>query len=140
MVTAALTGAPATMAACAALCANQLGQADSHASHGPATPAVVGHQATHGAAHAHHAVEPTPDEPSPAGSLVSAGRTCCPNCAGTPVVTIAAVRSDAGLWQAAAALALEAPLHAQLPARIAMIQGRLESAPSIGRAPLVLRV
>lgn len=116
IVTGALTGATAALTACAALCAERVDHGAPHAGHSPACA------------------------PSQAEPRVSAARSCCPNCDVTPLVSIAAVRTDAGLWLAAPASALEAPFLAKLPARVAAIQGRVASVQSLARTPLVLRI
>jgi hypothetical protein len=91
--------------------------------------------------HHHHAAEFSEQRaPLPATSHLSAVQTCCPNCDVTPLVSIAAVRTDAGLWLAAPASAPEGLFRAELPARIAVVEGRLTSLQAIARTPPVLRI
>ena len=112
----ALTGAPAALAACAALCAEHVDHDAPRAGHGPGCSAPA------------------------AESRVSARRACCPVCDMTPLVSVAALRADGGVWLAVALVAIDAPFHAPKSVTLAQPTGPPDAVPSAGQIAPVLRI
>ena len=116
VLTAALTGAPAALAACAALCAVHVDRGAPGGGHG-ATCATVQVEAQ-----------------------LTAAASCCPNCGMAPPISVAAQRADGCVWLAVALSAIDTPSHVSKSVKVAPQTGPPIAVPSSSRSAPVLRI
>ena len=144
MLTVVLSGTPAAVAACAALCLPDMNHAMAPASQAQPMAVVADTPplpAAHAHAHHHASADPTPVAPVPARTALgdADSHACCPDAVAAPVIAAALPRADGRIAPALVPVPYAVGRLAHLGPN-AHTRHAVSSAPPRPRTPLVLRI